>query len=218
VNTSTPGLRAFNRQMGFLFSSLGVDSSKTVIFYQNNTGYDAARGVWLLWYLGHRNAKILDGGLNTWRRKKLPTDTRDAAMSLANFKPRPNPKLLATFAEVMSHLKLKGKEIQILDVRSKGEFLGQNRRAVKGGHIPSAKNIDWTSTLTKDGSLKTASNLEKLYLSREVEATKDTITYCQSGYRAAHSWLVLKLLGFNVKNYLGSWYEWGNRSDTPIAS
>ncbi|MDG6994582.1 MAG: sulfurtransferase [Nitrososphaerota archaeon] len=216
VDTSREGIEVFVRQMARLVGSLGIDSSKQVIFYQNNSGYDAARGVWLLHFLGHKRARILDGGLNLWRRKKLPLSTSDPpAPKQGRFKPRLE---LSTFASMDSLSKLVTKgESQILDCRSAGEYSGKFRRAIKLGHIPWSLNIEWKSALRKDGTLKDARQLQKLY--GNIKKEGETVTYCQSGYRAAHSWLVLRLLGFqNVKNYLGSWYEWGNEAGARVVS
>ncbi|HKW04194.1 MAG TPA: rhodanese-like domain-containing protein, partial [Nitrososphaerales archaeon] len=104
------------------------------------------------------------------------------------------------------------KSRKIVDVRDAGEFSGKYRRALKSGHIPSAVNLEWKKALRKDGTLKSTSELQKLYSGLGLSKSDEIVTYCQSGYRAAHSWLVLKMLGFpNVKNYLGSWYEYGNK-------
>jgi len=212
VDTSEDGLGAFSKQMQMLFGSLGIIEKTLVIFYQNNSGYDAARGVWLLNFLGHNNSKLLDGGLNLWRRKGLATSTEDPRpRKKSNFKGTLNESVVIT-KEVMSS-KLKEKSLQLIDVRNVGEFDGTFRRASKAGHIPGSINLEWKAVLRKDGTLKDVRQLRKLYSA--LEKNRETATYCQSGYRAAHTWLVLKLLGFdNVRNYLGSWYEWGNASNS----
>ena len=216
IDTSRKGIRAFAEQMGMLFGSLGITQRTTVIFYQNNSGYDAARGVWLLNLLGHNKTRLLDGGFNFWKRK-FPTSTKDPVprtRSNAN-EFRVNESFLATRDSLLSSLP--SKSVQVLDTRNKGEFDSTFHRARKSGHIPGASNREWKAALRKDGSLKSARGLQKLYSSLKPELK--TITYCQSGYRAAHSWLVLKLLGFgNVQNYLGSWYEWGNDPTTPVSN
>jgi len=215
IDTSKEGIRAFVKEMGMLFGSLGIDSKTEVIFYQNNSGYDAARGVWLLNFLGYDSARLLDGGLNAWKRKGYSISTKD---------PQPRERknsgiyfdqdVLATKDSLQSLLK---NDVQVLDVRTKGEFDGTFRRARKSGHVPSAINLEWKSALRRDGTLKSRPELKKLYESLDPHST--VVLYCQSGYRAAHSWLILKLLGFdNVQNYLGSWYEWGNDPETPIES
>ncbi len=108
-------------------------------------------------------------------------------------------------------------ERRVIDTRSSGEYTGKFRRALKIGHIPSAINIEWKQVLRKDGTFKSARHLQKLYSILGLRKQDEIVTYCQSGYRAAHSWLVLKMLGFsNVRNYLGSWYEWGNDPKTKV--
>ena len=177
------------------------------------------RGVWLLNYLGHTDAQLLDGGLDLWKSKKLPVSTQDSDAAPANFVARPDSSLIATLGTLSADLARDQKQhrTQIIDTRRKGENQGTFRRAIRPGHIPGSVNIEWSEALNKDGTFKDAVELRKLYpgLSPEVES----ITYCQSGYRAAHTWLALRLLGFtSVRNYLGSWYEWGNNPDVPIVT
>ena len=216
IDTTIEGIKAFTKQMAILFAALGVTRKTVVVFYQNNSGYDAARGVWLLNLLGHDRARLLDGGFNLWKRMKFPTSTKDPEpRNRSNAREfRVDDSLLATKDSLLSSL-AKG-SLQVLDVRNKGEFDSTFRRARKAGHLPDAVNREWKMALSRDGSLKSARELQKLY--SEIKPELRTVTYCQSGYRAAHSWLVLKLLGFeNVKNYLGSWYEWGNDPVTPVS-
>jgi thiosulfate/3-mercaptopyruvate sulfurtransferase len=212
VDTSKQGISAFAKQMQMLFRSIGLDPRKRVIFYQNDSGYDAARGVWLLNYLGHEKASLLDGGLNLWKRKHLPISTRDPTVPKkpSEFVAKLDDSILATLDSLS-----KNNSFQILDARNAGEYNGAFQRAFKAGHIPSATNVEWKLALRKDGTLKDANQLRKRYSSLVEDAT--IVTYCQSGYRAAHSWLALKLIGFkDVRNYLGSWYEWANREDASV--
>ena len=212
VDTSQDGVRAFANQMRMLFGSFGINEKTAVVFYQNNSGYDAARGVWLLNFLGHSKPKLLDGGLNLWKRKGLAMSTEDPKPRKKSFfKDDLNESVLITKNLMSSEIK----SLQLIDVRNEGEYDGTFRRAAKVGHVPGAINLEWKSALRKDGTLKDAGQLSELY--SNLDKNRETATYCQSGYRAAHSWLVLKLLGFaNVRNYLGSWYEWGNDSDTTV--
>jgi thiosulfate/3-mercaptopyruvate sulfurtransferase len=217
VDTSRSGISAFVKQMEMLFRSYGIAKQSEVIFYQNNSGYDAARGVWLLNFLGHGKTKLLDGGLNLWKRKGLPNSTQDpGAPKRSNFSARLDESQVATISMLSSPRK-NNRRLQVIDARDPGEFSGEYRRALKAGHIPDSMNLEWKRTLRRDGTLKDAKQLRKLYSG--VALGKDTVTYCQSGYRAAHSWLVLKLLGYpHVRNYLGSWYEWGNSPSTRAVS
>ena len=216
VDTSKDGIRAFARRMRMLFGSFGIGEKTTVIFYQNNSGYDAARGVWLLNFLGHQDSKLLDGGLNLWKRKKLKMSTEDPKPRKKTvFKDSLNGAVLITKESISSEIG--NKSLQLIDVRNVGEFDGTFRRAIKAGHVPGAYNLEWKRALRKDGTLKNASQLNMLY--SNLAKNRGTVTYCQSGYRAAHSWLVLKLLGFDdVRNYLGSWYEYGNDPNPDVLS
>jgi thiosulfate/3-mercaptopyruvate sulfurtransferase len=214
VDTSSEGLKAFENEMRMLFGSLGISPRSTVVFYQNNSGYDAARGVWLLSLLGYEKARMLDGGLNLWKRLNYPVSTEDPEPRKSQlFGTEINNQVLATRDSLTASLD--GKSVQVLDVRNDGEYDASFRRARKSGHIPSAMHYEWTKALRRDGTLRAAKDLQKLY--SPLDPKMKTITYCQSGYRAAHSWLVLRSLGFeNVQNYLGSWYEWGNHPATPV--
>jgi thiosulfate/3-mercaptopyruvate sulfurtransferase len=225
VDTSRLGLNLFAEQMATLFSAIGVDESKEVIFYQNNSGYDAARGVWLLHFLGQNNARILDGGFNLWKRKGFAVSVEDPdTVSPSQFKARLDDSVVATRSLILRMLKHRKKggissEPRILDVRKKGEYEGNYRRALKAGHIPGSVNVEWKLALRKDGTLKTATGLRRLYRHIRLGVDDEIVTYCQSGYRAAHSWLILRLLGYTrVRNYLGSWYEWGNNPANPVTT
>jgi thiosulfate/3-mercaptopyruvate sulfurtransferase len=217
VDTSPESLKAFEKQMRMLFGSLGVKKDTTVIFYQNNSGYDAARGVWLLNFLGHDKTKLLDGGLNAWKRAALPVSTKDPEIRpCSDFEEikRLDYSIMATMDSLFSGIEQNS--VQVLDVRTPGEYAGTFHRARKSGHIPGASNLEWKLALRRDGTLKGARELLKIY-STMLAPDREVVTYCQSGYRAAHSWLVLKLLGFDrVRNYVGSWYEWGNNPRTPV--
>jgi thiosulfate/3-mercaptopyruvate sulfurtransferase len=218
VDTSRIGIATFVKQLEMLFRSYGIGNQSEVIFYQNNSGYDAARGVWLLNFLGHKKAKLLDGGLNLWKRKRFSTSTQDPRVrTRSDFSAKLDESQIATLSMLSSSLRKKGGRFQVIDTRDPSEYSGKYRRAIKAGHIPNSINLEWKRALRRDGTLKDVKQLKKLY--SEVTPDKETVTYCQSGYRAAHSWLVLKLLGYDrVRNYLGSWYEWGNYPSSWVVS
>jgi len=210
IDTSQDGISSFNQQFTKIFSRVGVSEEKKVIFYDDVSGMLAARGVWLLEYLSHHNVSMLDGGFIKWKNEERAWDTIPVANMYANFSAKPNPKVLAGFEYVLDNLD----KITILDARSKEEFDGKLVRAARGGHIPTSTNIDYTENISKDGTLKNNEELSKLY-----QMSKDTeiVTYCQGAYRAANTFLALKKIGFiNVKVYLGSWGEWGNKPELPI--
>ena len=210
IDTSQSGISSFNEQFRKIFSRVGVSEEKNVVFYDNVSGMLAARGVWLLEYLSHHNVSMLDGGFIKWKNEERTWDTIPVANMYANFSAKPNPKVLAGFEYVLDNLD----KITILDARSKEEFDGKLVRAARGGHIPTSTNIDYTENIANDGTLKSNEELSKLY---QMPRDAEIVTYCQGAYRAASTFLALKKIGFtNVKVYLGSWGEWGNKPELPI--
>jgi len=210
IDTSQGGISSFNQQFTKIFSRVGVSEEKKVVFYDNVSGMLAARGVWLLEYFSHNNVSMLDGGFIKWKNEERTWDTIPVANMYANFSAKPNPKVLAGFEYVLDNLD----KITILDARSKEEFDGKLVRAARGGHIPTSTNIDYTENISKDGTLKNNEELSKLY---QMSKDAEIVTYCQGAYRAANTFLALKKIGFtNVKVYLGSWGEWGNKPELPI--
>jgi len=210
IDTSQDGISSFNQQFTKIFSRVGVSEEKKVVFYDDVSGMLAARGVWLLEYLSHHNVSMLDGGFIKWKNEERTWDTVPVANMYANFSAKPNPKVLAGFEYVLDNLD----KITILDARSKEEFDGKLVRAARGGHIPTSTNIDYTENISKDGTLKNNEELSKLY---QMSKDAEIVTYCQGAYRAANTFLALKKIGFtDVKVYLGSWGEWGNKLELPI--
>ncbi len=215
VDTSPAGIRAFVNQMERILGVVGVSHDKHVVFYEETSGMVAARGVWLLHFLGYNKASMLDGGLRAWEKAGYDTATVPTPPRPTRFRAKVHPEILATKAYVSQSLGRPG--TLLLDVRSKEEYDGTLVRAARGGHIPGAQNIDWQQTITREGIFRPLPELERLYLHKDIRKESEVITYCQAGYRAAHGYLVLKTLGYpNVRNYLGSWFEWGNSQDTPV--
>ena len=170
----------------------------------------AARGVWMCLYFSHPDVQLLDGGLSKWTGENLPTVTESTIYKPSNLTTPLDPSIIIGFEELNANI---GK-VTIIDARSPDEFNGVTPRAARGGHIQTATNIDWNNNLDESGKLKSDDELSSLY---QMDKDAPLVTYCQGAYRAANSYLSLKKIGFkNVKVYLGSWGEWGNKMDLPI--
>lgn len=215
VDTSEAPLKAFMHMIHHVLELRGVSESKEVVFYEENSGMRAARGLWFLEYFGHPNVKMLDGGFAAWKAAGGAVTTEAVAPKAASFKTSERPEVLATVDDVLHSL---GKnEAAILDTRSKEEYFGTRVRAARGGAIPGAVHIEWTDNIAPDGKFKSNAQLKVMYDKAGITPDKEVVSYCQGGYRAAHSYIALRLLGFpKVRNYIGSWKEWGDRSDLPI--
>ena len=215
IDTSDAPLKAFMFMIHHVLELRGVNESKEVVFYEDNSGMRAARGLWFLEYYGHPNAKMLDGGFRAWKAAGAPVTSDATPPKTAPFKIAERRDVLATTDDVLGSLGQK--QIAILDTRSEGEYLGTHVRAARGGAIPGAIHIEWTDNLAPDGKFKSNADLKTLYEKAGITLDKEVVSYCQGGYRAAHSYVALRLLGFpKVRNYIGSWKEWGDRADLPI--
>jgi len=215
IDTSEAPLRAFMWMVGHLFSLRGVTPNRPVVVYEGKSGMRAARAFWFLEYLGHPNVRVLDGGVPAWTRAGLPLTTEATAPKASTWHGDPNATLLATWSDVQA--RLGHKETAIIDTRSDAEYYGEEVRAKRGGAIPGAVHLEWTNNLAADGTYKSADELRAMYEAVGVTPDREVVTYCQGGYRAAHTYLALRLLGFpRVRNYTGSWKEWGDREDLPI--
>jgi thiosulfate/3-mercaptopyruvate sulfurtransferase len=215
IDTSDAPLKAFMHMIHHVFELRGVSESKEVIVYENNSGMRAARGLWFLDYFGHPSARLLDGGMQAWKAAGFATTTEVTSPKGAGFKISEHREVLATADDVLQSLNKKN--ISILDTRSRAEYVGRQIRAARGGAIPGAIHIEWTDNLDVSGKFKSDAELKAMYSRAGLTADKEVISYCQGGYRAAHSYVALRLIGFpKIRNYIGSWKEWGDRADLPI--
>lgn len=215
-DTRDAPLEAFMHMIHHVLELRGVSETREVIFYEDHSGMRAARGVWFLEYFGHPNVSMLDGGFKAWKAAGAPITTDTAPPpKAATFKTAERREVLATADDVLRALN--HRETALLDTRSQGEYLGTHVRAARGGAIPGAIHIEWTDNLAPDGRFKSDAELKAMYDRAGITPDKEVISYCQGGYRAAHSYVALRLLGFpRVSNYIGSWKEWGDRTDLPI--
>jgi thiosulfate/3-mercaptopyruvate sulfurtransferase len=199
-----------------LLSQRNVSFENTILFYDDCSRSPCTRAFWLLELFGHEDVHVLDGGYAAWERAGLPT-TRDAELPKpAKFQHTLRPQWMATRRDVLSAINDPDKII--LDARSPEERAGTDLRASRGGSIPNAVHVDWTEHFTPEGTIKSASELHALYQAVGVTPDKEIIPYCQSGGRSSHAYFVLRLLGYpRLRNYMGSWREWGNREGMPIA-
>jgi thiosulfate/3-mercaptopyruvate sulfurtransferase len=215
TDTDPAPLKAFMWMIEHVLAVHGVSAATPVVVYDEQSGIRAARAFWFLEYLGHPSVRVLDGGFGAWQRASLPV-IRDAAPPPASeWTGTRNAPTLATWREVLDAIPRA--DAVIVDARTDGEYCGATVRAKRGGAVPGAVHIEWTRNLTPEGAFKPAAELRKMYEEAGVTPDREVITYCQGGYRAAHTYLALRLLGYpRVRNYVGSWKEWGDREDLPI--
>ncbi len=209
---------------GKLFGSRGISDTHQIILYGDRNNWFAAYTYWYLKYYGHDNVKLLNGPRERWIAQGRPTSTDEPNLGSTTFTAKPgNEAIRAKRDEVLGAL---GNAHVLVDVRSPQEYSGEliamagyeNEGALRAGHIPGAKSIPWAQAVTEDGTFKSADELRDLYGGKDVLSGDPIIAYCRIGERSAHTWFVLhELLGQpDVKNYDGSWTEWGNLVDVPI--
>ena len=215
IDTSDAPLKAFMWMIGHLFSLRGVEPFRPVVIYEQDSGMRAARAFWFLEYLGHPNVRVLDGGFVAWTAAGLPVGNMPVTPTASSWHGAPDESKLATWSQVRDRL---GRPATaIVDTRSDGEYYGELVRAKRGGAIPGAIHLEWKRNLAADGRFKTPDELRAMYERVDVTPDREVITYCQGGYRAAHTYLALRILGFpDIRTYTGSWKEWGDREDLPV--
>jgi thiosulfate/3-mercaptopyruvate sulfurtransferase len=213
--TFLPTPAAFEQMMG----KLGISNTTRVIVYDERGGIYAARLWWILSYYGHTNVALMNGGWLKWAAEQRPTTTESPAPPAGRFTARPQPKWLATASDVVAAIDKPG--IAIVDARTSAEIEGKDLRNIKrGGFIPSSTPVYWEDLLDMpQRTFKSADELKQIYEARGIVPTKEVIAYCQVGMRASVDLFALHLIGYDkLRNYLGSWEEWGNRDDLPIAT
>ena len=216
VNDTAPEpLNAFLSMFHHQFEFRGVTNELPVVIYDQETGERAARGVWLLAVLNHPNVKLLDGGVKAWTDAGNTLTTTTSPPRRSSYSSGRNLDLLATRFDI--NTAIADENSVIIDVRRDSEYLGTEKRARRVGTIPGAVHIPWRNHLDENGTFLPAKEIDAIYASKGITRDKTVIAFCQGGYRSANTFLALKSLGYpNVKNYMGSWGEWGNRDDSLI--
>lgn len=203
----------------------GVNKDTTVVLYGDNNNWFAAWGAWVFDVYGVKNVKLLDGGRNKWEADKLPLSARSSSYKLGNITVNgANHKLRARLVDVLQASNKK--TASLVDIRSADEYNGKvfapsgvQELSIRAGHIPGAVNVPWSQAVAADGTFKSKEELRKLYANVGVDGKKPIITYCRIGERSSHTWFALsKILGYDVKNYDGSWTEYGNTVGLPITN
>jgi thiosulfate/3-mercaptopyruvate sulfurtransferase len=207
-----------------LLSESGISNDHTVILYGDNNNWFAAYAFWLFSIYGHEKLYLMDGGRKKWVSEGRPLTTEVPQYPRTQYRAKePDVSLRAYSAQVMQAIN--NPQVALVDVRSPQEFTGEviappgmTETAQRGGHIPGAVNIPWAQAVNEDGTFKTVDELRALYASKGVTPDKEVIAYCRIGERSSHTWFVLRhLLGYpHVRNYDGSWTEWGNLVGAPI--
>ena len=207
-----------------LFGNAGISSDHTIVLYGDRNNWFAAYTYWYLKYYGHHAVKLVNGPREKWIAEGRTTTSDVPSYEAATFTTQPgDDSIRAVRGEVLEALDA---DTKLVDVRSPQEYSGEliampgyeQEGAQRGGHIPGAASVPWAQSVAEDGTFKTADELEKLYGDKGVTNGDDIIAYCRIGERSAHTWFVLhELLGKeNVKNYDGSWTEWGNLVNVPV--
>ena len=209
-----------------LLSKAGVSPDTTVVLYGDTNNWFAAWGAWVFDIYGVKNVKLLDGGRKKWEAENQPLNNRVPEFTATSYKVgQVNTQLRARLSDALAAAEGKT-HAKLVDIRSADEYSGKifapagvPELSIRAGHIPGAANVPWGQAVKEDGTFKSADELKKLYASAGVDGSRPIITYCRIGERSSHTWFALsKILGYNVKNYDGSWTEYGNAVGVPITN
>ncbi|KRA13972.1 thiosulfate sulfurtransferase [Acidovorax sp. Root568] len=209
-----------------LLSKAGVSQDTTVVLYGDTNNWFAAWGAWVFDIYGVKNVKLLDGGRKKWEAENQPLNNRVPDVAATSYKvTKVNTDLRARLSDALAAAEGKS-NAKLVDIRSADEYSGKifapagvPELSIRAGHIPGAANVPWGQAVKEDGTFKSAEDLKKLYASAGLDGSKPIITYCRIGERSSHTWFALsKILGYSVKNYDGSWTEYGNSVGVPITN
>lgn len=210
-----------------LVQRAGISDDSTVVLYGDKNNWFAAWGAWIFNIFGHKDVRLLDGGRVKWEKDGRAMTTSVPSFRAGNFvTKRVDTSIRATLIRDVLPVAKKRVTASLVDIRSPDEFSGKifaapgfQELAIRAGHIPGAVNVPWGMNVNSDGTFKSVSELRKLYADRGIDGSKPIITYCRIGERSSLTWFVLsEILGYSVKNYDGSWTEYGNTVGVPISN
>ncbi len=210
-----------------LLGASGISNDTAILLYGDNNNWFAAYALWQLKYYGHRDVRLINGGRKKWLEEKRPLTKETVNVKPTTYRVSGTDESLRAYKEEVFSIVEGRKPGQLVDVRSVDEFTGKiiappgmSETAQRAGHVPGAANIPWAQASNEDGTFKSFDDLKKLYDSKGITGKDEVIAYCRIGERSSHTWFVLKyLLGYgNVRNYDGSWTEWGNLIGAPIVN
>jgi thiosulfate/3-mercaptopyruvate sulfurtransferase len=213
------------KQLEQMLGQYGVTPNTAIVAYGDNNNWFAAWFFWLLKYYGHKDVRLVNGGRAKWVAEKRPLTTQAPSYSRAEYRAEPPDASIRALRDYVLDRVVSG-STKIVDVRSPKEYAGEllapenlpQEGAQRGGHIPGAQNVPWATAVAEDGRFKGPDELRQIYAGKGIDGKDETIAYCRIGERSAHTWFVLKyLLGQErVRNYDGSWTEWGSLIGVPI--
>ena len=210
-----------------LLSTSGISNNTSILLYGDNNNWFAAYALWQLKLYGHKDVRLINGGRKKWLEERRPIAKDAPSIAAATYRASQADESVRAYKEEVSAIVEGRKPGQLVDVRSVDEFTGKiiappgmTETAQRAGHIPAAANVPWAQASNEDGTFKSFDDLKNLYESKGVTGKDEVIAYCRIGERSSHTWFVLKyLLGYNnVRNYDGSWTEWGNLIGAPIVN
>lgn len=209
-----------------LLRKAGISADTTTVLYGDNHNWFAAWGAWVFDVYGVANVKLLDGGRGKWEAEKRPLDNRAQTPAAGNVTLKAANRDLRAFLPDVLAVAEKRSDVQLVDIRSADEFNGKifappgvQELSVRAGHVPGAVNVPWGQAVAADGSFKSVEELKAVYAAVGIDGSKPIITYCRIGERSSHSWFALKkILGYDVRNYDGSWTEYGNTVGVPVVN
>lgn len=214
---ATGGLVPDDDTLARTLSAAGLRHDAHIVAYDRAGDGQAARLLYTLDVAGHDAFSLLDGGLAAWQAASFALESGPPAAGAGDFRIARRTQAIADRAWIRQHLD--AADVRFLDVRSEAEFVGDDVRSARGGHIPGAVNLDWNRLKNEHGQLRDLAEIRRMLADRDIDASNEVTTYCQTHVRSSYAYLVLKALGYaRVRGYPGAWSDWGNAMDTPVDS